>query len=84
MANACRRCSRAGDPVVILDRIASRIQVSLSRTFRVISDLLLIMFFKKYQNRPIHFFGTLGIVTFGTGAIIDFYFLILKNQKQSF
>jgi glycosyltransferase involved in cell wall biosynthesis len=54
----------------------------LSRTFRVISDLLLIMFFKKYQNRPIHFFGTLGIVTFGTGAIIDFYFLILKILGQ--
>ena len=50
----------------------------MRRTFRVISDLLLIMFFKRYQNRPIHFFGTLGIVTFGAGAIIDLYFLVLK------
>lgn len=50
----------------------------LSRTFRVISDLLLIIYFKRYQNRPIHFFGTLGILTFGAGAIIDLYFLVLK------
>jgi len=50
----------------------------MGRTFRVISDLMLIVFFKKYQNRPIHFFGTLGIITFGAGAIIDFYFLVLK------
>ena len=50
----------------------------IGRTFRVISDLMLIVFFKKYQNRPIHFFGTLGIITFGVGAIIDLYFLVLK------
>jgi len=50
----------------------------LGRTFRVVSDLLLIVYFKKYQNRPIHFFGTLGIITFGAGAIIDLYFLVLK------
>lgn len=50
----------------------------MGRTFRVISDLLLIVFFKKYQNRPIHFFGTLGIITFGAGAIIDLYFFALK------
>jgi len=50
----------------------------IGRTFRVISDLLLIVFFKRYQNRPIHFFGTLGIITFGAGALIDLYFLVLK------
>jgi glycosyltransferase involved in cell wall biosynthesis len=50
----------------------------MGRIFRVISDLMLIVFFKRYQNRPIHFFGTLGIITFGAGAIIDVYFLVLK------
>jgi len=50
----------------------------INRTFKVMSDLFLIMFLKRYQNRPIHFFGTLGIITFGLGAIIDIYFLILK------
>ncbi|RLE05643.1 MAG: glycosyltransferase [Bacteroidetes bacterium] len=51
----------------------------MGRTFRVISDLLLMVYFKRYQNRPIHFFGTLGIITFGAGAIIDIYFLVLKT-----
>lgn len=50
----------------------------MGRTFRVISDLMLMVFFKKYQSRPIHFFGTLGLITFGAGAIIDIYFLVLK------
>jgi hypothetical protein len=48
------------------------------RTFKVISDLLLLVFFKRYRDRPIHLFGTLGILTFGAGAIIDLYFLVLK------
>ena len=50
----------------------------MGRTFRVISDLLLIVFFKRYQDRPIHFFGTLGLLIFGVGAIIDLYLLVLK------
>ncbi len=51
---------------------------NLSRTTRVMSDLILMVFFKKYLQRPMHFFGTIGIVTFGIGAIINFYMLILK------
>jgi glycosyltransferase involved in cell wall biosynthesis len=51
---------------------------SLGRTTRVMSDLLLILFFKKYLQRPMHFFGMLGIVTFGIGMIINFYLLVLK------
>lgn len=50
----------------------------MGRTFRVVSDLLLMVFFKRYRDRPIHLFGTLGIITFGAGAIIDLYFLVLK------
>ena len=51
---------------------------NLSRTTRVMSDLILMVFFKKYLQRPMHFFGTIGIVTFGIGAFINFYMLILK------
>jgi hypothetical protein len=42
------------------------------------SDLILMVFFKKYLQRPMHFFGTIGIVTFTLGALINFYMLILK------
>jgi glycosyltransferase involved in cell wall biosynthesis len=51
---------------------------NLSRTTRVMSDLILMVFFKKYLQRPMHFFGTIGIVTLGIGVLINFYLLLLK------
>ncbi|WP_372946934.1 glycosyltransferase family 2 protein [Mariniphaga sp.] len=51
---------------------------NLSRTTKVMSDLFLMLFFKKYLQRPMHFFGGLGIITFGIGALINLYLLILK------
>ncbi|MDR2911247.1 MAG: glycosyltransferase family 2 protein [Bacteroidales bacterium] len=51
---------------------------SISRTTRVISDLILMVFFKKYMQRPMHFFGSIGIVTLGLGILINIYLLILK------
>ncbi len=51
---------------------------NLSRTTRVFSDLILMVFFKKYMQRPMHFFGGIGIVTFGVGFLINLYLLILK------
>lgn len=50
----------------------------IGRTFRVVSDLLLMLFFKKYMQKPMHLFGTLGVVIFGIGVIIDIYLLIIK------
>jgi len=55
-----------------------RSKYNLSRTTRVFSDLVLMLFLRKYLQRPMHFFGKLGIFTFGIGAIINFYLLILK------
>ena len=51
---------------------------NLSRTTRVMSDLILMVFFKKYMQRPMHFFGNIGITTLGIGILINFYLLILK------
>lgn len=51
---------------------------NLGRTTRVISDLILMVFFKKYLQRPMHFFGSIGIVTLGLGVLINIYFLIHK------
>lgn len=45
---------------------------SLSRTTRVMSDLLLMWFFKKYLQRPMHFFGQIG---FYPGHRVDYQFL---------
>ena len=51
---------------------------NLSRTTRVLSDLILMLFFKKYLQRPMHFFGGLGIITLSIGIIINLYMLLLK------
>jgi glycosyltransferase involved in cell wall biosynthesis len=50
----------------------------LGRTFKVISDLILMLFFQKFFTKPIHLFGTLGLVSFLAGLAINFYLLILK------
>ncbi len=50
----------------------------LSRTFRVSSDLLLMYFFLKYRQRPMHLFGTLGLASFALGGIIESYLFGLK------
>lgn len=51
---------------------------NLSRTTKVFSDLILMVFFKKYMQRPMHFFGGIGIASLGIGFLINFYLLILK------
>lgn len=55
-----------------------RSKYNLGRTTRVFSDLVLMLFLRKYLQRPMHFFGKLGIITFGLGALINVYLLILK------
>ena len=50
----------------------------LGRTFKVMSDLILMVFFQKYFRRPIHFFGPLGLMCLFLGSGISFYLLIIK------
>jgi glycosyltransferase involved in cell wall biosynthesis len=50
----------------------------INRTTRVLSDLVLMVFFKKYLQRPMHFFGNIGIFTLAFGVLINFYLLVLK------
>ncbi len=54
----------------------------LNRTIKVISDLLLMLFFKKYMQKPMHLFGNTGILLFLVGAGINFYLLGLKIVGQ--
>jgi glycosyltransferase involved in cell wall biosynthesis len=50
----------------------------IGRTFRVASDLMLMLFFQKYGQRPMHLFGGTGLFLFTAGMLINFYLLILK------
>jgi glycosyltransferase involved in cell wall biosynthesis len=59
-------------------RIHGVSKYGLSRTFKVMSDLALLMFNKKYLQRPMHFFGTWGFLIFTAGVLINLYMLVLK------
>ncbi|HEY0565337.1 MAG TPA: glycosyltransferase family 2 protein [Terriglobales bacterium] len=50
----------------------------ISRTFRVMFDLLTIRFLLKYLSRPLHFFGRYGALSIITGTLIAFYLMLLK------
>jgi glycosyltransferase involved in cell wall biosynthesis len=50
----------------------------IGRTTRVMSDLLTMVFFRKYIQRPMHLFGAVGFVLMFIGVIINLYLLTLK------
>ena len=55
---------------------------NLSRTFRVISDLMLLFFMRRYSQKPMHIFGTFGFIAFSAGVLINLYLLGLKITGQ--
>lgn len=50
----------------------------IGRTLKVLSDLILLIFFRKYRQKPMHLFGTLGVMLFGIGSLVSLYMLWLK------
>jgi len=71
--------SRIGEMVVTHHaRQHGQSKYGISRTFRVILDLLSVMFFMRYKARPGHFFGSLGL---GLGAISILVMLYLLFDK---
>lgn len=52
----------------------------LGRTLRVLSDLMLMLFFMKYRQKPMHLFGSIGIAMFLLGGLIEFFLLVEKLQ----
>jgi glycosyltransferase involved in cell wall biosynthesis len=59
-------------------RIHGKSKYGLDRTVKVISDLMLMMFIKKYMQKPMHFFGLIGIPLTLAGIVINLYMLALK------
>lgn len=50
----------------------------LGRTTKVINDLILLLFQRKYLQKPIHLFGNIGLLSFATGSVMLIYLLISK------
>jgi len=70
-------------PVKHHPRIYGRSKYGISRTFKVLSDLFFIWFLKKFMQKPIHFFGLLGIILFLMGFIPFVYLVFLKLTGHS-
>ena len=50
----------------------------ISRTVRVLLDLITIWFLGSYSTRPIHVFGTAGLVSAAVGLVMGLYLSFLK------
>lgn len=55
-----------------------RSKYGISRTFRVLMDLLTILFMKKFLTRPMHVFGLWGLVSMLSGGAIAIYLTFVK------
>jgi glycosyltransferase involved in cell wall biosynthesis len=47
----------------------------INRTIRVLSDLLLILYLKRFRHKPMHLFGGWGVLSLGVGSLILLYLL---------
>ncbi|HEX6384427.1 MAG TPA: glycosyltransferase family 2 protein [Anaerolineae bacterium] len=65
-------------PVSHRPRVAGQSKYGISRTFRVILDLFTVLFLRKYSDRPMHLFGTWGILFGGAGLTLGLYLTWLK------
>lgn len=59
-------------------RIHGKSKYGLGRTRKVISDLMLMNFSRRYGQKPMYLFGTIGIITFLSGSIILLWLFIQK------
>ncbi|MBW4455055.1 MAG: glycosyltransferase family 2 protein [Nostoc indistinguendum CM1-VF10] len=55
-----------------------RSKYGIWRTFRVLMDLLTILFMKKFLTRPMHVFGLLGLISMVSGTAIGIYLTFVK------
>lgn len=55
----------------------------LSRTLRVLVDLLSIHYFLRFGSRPGHFFGGLGLMTMSAGTLMLAYLGVIKLLGES-
>jgi glycosyltransferase involved in cell wall biosynthesis len=50
----------------------------LGRTLRVVMDMLTVYFMKKFLTRPMHVFGSLGLVSMAAGLALGIYLTLVK------
>ena len=65
-------------PVKHHARHAGVSKYGLERVFKVVADMMLLLFIRKYFQRPIHLFGIFGVLLVILGILIKVYLLIVK------
>ena len=65
-------------PIKNIERPDGRSHYGLSRTMRVLFDLLTIRFLLKYVTRPLHFFGPIGLLSTTIGMAIYIWLIVDK------
>ncbi|MEK6154850.1 glycosyltransferase family 2 protein [Flavobacteriaceae bacterium 3-367] len=65
-------------PVKHHARHAGVSKYGLERVFKVVADMMLLLFIRKYFQRPIHLFGIFGFLLIILGIFINIYLLIIK------
>jgi glycosyltransferase involved in cell wall biosynthesis len=59
-------------------RIAGSSKYGITRTVRVVLDLITVKYLLSYSSRPLQLFGLLGLLSGGAGALITFYLVYIK------
>lgn len=65
-------------PVKHHARHAGKSKYGLERVFKVVADMMLLLFIRKYFQRPIHLFGIFGVLLIFLGILIEAYLLVVK------
>ena len=73
----------AEEPVSHRPRTQGESKYGLSRTFRVLVDLLSMHFFLRFGSRPGHFFGGIGLTLSSLGGAVLIYMAVLKMMGES-
>ena len=69
-------------PIRNVNRERGSSHYGISRTFRVFFDLITIRFLLKYLSRPLHFFGTVGMLSIFGGCGVAVYLALEKIFRQ--
>jgi glycosyltransferase involved in cell wall biosynthesis len=64
-------------------RLRGRSKYGITRTVRVLLDLLTVKFLMSYSTRPSHIFGIVGITSAGVGFLIGIYLTLQKFMYNS-
>lgn len=68
----------AEEPVTHHPRVHGQSKYGISRTFRVVLDLISVFFFMRYRARPGHFFGGVGMAFVAIGSVILTWLAFVK------